>query len=233
MTKGKLYIIPNYLGENSLFDFDNGTKSKINEINHFIFENEKNGRAFINRINPKKDQSVLNIKLLNKFTEFQLIYEMVKPCLEGNDVALISDAGCACVADPGKDLVMVCHNNKIKVKPLVGPSSILLALMASGLDGQNFEFIGYLPIKTPQKKRFIKDIEIKSRKTTQIFIETPYRNNKLINNLSSYLKPSTVLCVASELSLKNESVVTDTIENWKKKKIDLNKKPSIFLIQSK
>lgn len=233
MIKGKLYIIPNYLGENSLFDFDNRTKSKVEKINNFIFENEKNGRAFIHKISPKKDQSVLNIKLLNKFTEFQLIYDMIKPCLDGNDVALISDAGCACVADPGKDLVMVCHNNEIQVKPLVGPSSILLALMASGLDGQNFEFLGYLPIKNPQKKRFIKNIEIKSRRTTQIFMETPYRNDKLINDLISNLKLSTVLCVASELSLKNESIVTDTIENWKKKKIDLNKKPSIFLIQSK
>ena len=146
---------------------------------------------------------------------------------------MISDAGCACIADPGKDLVMVCHNNEIQVKPLVGPSSILLALMASGLDGQNFEFLGYLPIKNPQKKRFIKNIEIKSRRTTQIFMETPYRNDKLINDLTSNLKLSTVLCVASELSLKNESIVTDTIENWKKKKIDFNKKPSIFLIQSK
>ena len=156
MTKGKLYIIPNYLGENSLFDFDNRTKSKVEKINNFIFENEKNGRAFINKISQKKDQSVLNIKLLNKFTEFQLIYDMIKPCLEGNDVALISDAGCACVADPGKDLVMVCHNNEIQVKPLVGPSSILLALMVSGLMDKTLNFLDTYQLKILKKKIYKK-----------------------------------------------------------------------------
>ena len=148
-------------------------------------------------------------------------------------MALISDAGCPCIADPGTDLVMICHQNNIEVKPLVGPSSVLLALMASGLNGQNFEFNGYLPIKNPEKKFLIKTIEKKSINTTQIFMETPYRNNQMIKDLIINLKDDTILCVATNLSLTTELIKTETIQNWKKEEYDFNKKPSIFLIQSK
>ena len=174
MKKGNFYLVPNYLGENTLFEFDNSFKNKINEINHFIFENEKNGRAFIKKINRLKKQSLFKVSLLNKFTDMLNLKDLIEPCIKGNHVALISDAGCPCIADPGADLVMICHENNIEVKPLVGPSSILLALMASGLNGQNFEFNGYLPIKNPEKRKFIKELEKKSINTTQIFMETPY-----------------------------------------------------------
>lgn len=233
MKKGVFYLIPNYLGENTLFKFDNSFKNKINEINNFIFENEKKGRAFIKKICPLKKQSLIKVSLLNKFTERRNLKKLIEPCFSGIDMALISDAGCPCIADPGADLVMFCHQYNIEVKPLVGPSSILLALMASGLNGQNFEFNGYLPIKNPEKKNSIKAIEKKSINTTQIFMETPYRNNQMIKDLIINLKKDTILCVATNLSLKTEFINTETVENWKKKNYDFNKKPSIFLIQSK
>lgn len=233
MKKGNFYLVPNYLGENTLFEFDNSFKNKINEINHFIFENEKNGRAFIKKINRLKKQSLFKVSLLNKFTDMLNLKDLIEPCIKGNHVALISDAGCPCIADPGADLVMICHENNIEVKPLVGPSSILLALMASGLNGQNFEFNGYLPIKNPEKRKFIKELEKKSINTTQIFMETPYRNNQLLRDLILNLKNDTILCIASNLSLESEFIKTEAIKIWKKKQFDFNRKPSIFLIQSK
>lgn len=233
MKKGNFYLVPNYLGENTLFEFDNSFKNKINEINHFIFENEKNGRAFIKKINRLKKQSLFKVSLLNKFTDMLNLKDLIEPCIKGNHVALISDAGCPCIADPGADLVMICHENNIEVKPLVGPSSILLALMASGLNGQNFEFNGYLPIKNPEKGKFIKELEKKSINTTQIFMETPYRNNQLLRDLILNLKNDTILCIASNLSLESEFIKTEAIKIWKKKQFDFNRKPSIFLIQSK
>lgn len=233
MKKGNFYLVPNYLGENTLFEFDNSFKNKINEINHFIFENEKNGRAFIKKINRLKKQSLFKVSLLNKFTDMLNLKDLIEPCITGNHVALISDAGCPCIADPGADLVMICHENNIEVKPLVGPSSILLALMASGLNGQNFEFNGYLPIKNPEKRKIIKELEKKSINTTQIFMETPYRNNQLLRDLILNLKNDTILCIASNLSLESEFIKTEAIKIWKKKQFDFNRKPSIFLIQSK
>ena len=233
MKKGVFYLIPNYLGENTSFKFDNSFKNKINEINNFIFENEKKGRAFIKKTCPSKSQSLIKVSLLNKFTDRLNLKKLIEPCFSGIDMALISDAGCPCIADPGTDLVMICHQNNIEVKPLVGPSSVLLALMASGLNGQNFEFNGYLPIKNPEKKFLIKTIEKKSINTTQIFMETPYRNNQMIKDLIINLKDDTILCVATNLSLTTELIKTETIQNWKKEEYDFNKKPSIFLIQSK
>ena len=232
MDNGSLYLVPNYLGNSSNYKFHKTFVEIINNIKYFILENEKPGRAFIKAICPKKNQAGLIISTLNKFTEKESIKDFLKPCFQGNDIALISDAGCPGIADPGADLVSIAHLRKIKVIPLVGPSSIFLALMASGMNGQQFEFNGYLSIEKKRRKEEIKVMEKKSNLVTQIFMETPYRNDKLIIDLINYLKPSTKLCIATDITLESELIKTDTIQNWKKNKEKYNKRPSIFIIES-
>ena len=232
MNFGKLYLVPNKLGESELNKFPEIHRILISNTKHFIFENEKPGRAFIKDITPEKNQSELNIYILNKHTTEKEINSFLNPCLDGNDIALISDAGCPGIADPGSEIVKLAHENKIKVVPLVGPSSILLALMGSGMNGQNFKFNGYLPIENNERKSTIKILEKKSLITTQIFMETPYRNNKFISSLLDTLKPETKLCIACDLTLKTEYIRTKKVKHWKSIKIDINKRPAIFLIQS-
>ena len=232
MSLGKLYLVPNKLGESKTYNFPIYQSTLINNIKYFIFENEKPGRAFIKNINPKKNQSELNISILNKYSTEKDINSFLNPCLNGNDIALISDAGCPGIADPGSEIVRLAHENEIKVIPLVGPSSILLALMGSGMNGQNFKFNGYLPIEKNERKKKIKILENKSLVTTQIFMETPYRNNKFFSTLLSTLKPETKLCVACDLTLITEYIKTKKIKHWKSTKVDIHKRPTIFLIQS-
>ena len=232
MDNGSLYLVPNYLGNLSNYKFDKSVKKVIKDIRYFVFENEKPGRAFIKAINPKKNQTELIIYTLNKFTKKESIKDFLNPCLQGNDIALISDAGCPGIADPGAELVSIAHLKKIKVIPIVGPSSIFLALMASGMNGQQFEFNGYLSIDKKKRKEEIKVMEKKSNLVAQIFMETPYRNDKLIIDLINYLKPLTRLCIATDVTLENELIKTDTIENWKNNKEIYNKRPSIFIIES-
>jgi 16S rRNA (cytidine1402-2'-O)-methyltransferase len=232
MEYGSLYLIPNYLGKNSNHIFNVGIINIIKEINHFIFENEKPGRAFIKILCPEQNQSKLNINTLNKFTEKVSIRSFLDPCLKGLDMGLISDAGCPGIADPGAYIVSIAHELKIKIVPLVGPSSILLALMASGFNGQSFKFNGYLAIDKNTRKEQIKLIEKKSQCTTQIFMETPYRNDNLFSDLIKILKASTRLCIATDITLDSELIKTRTIQKWRKNKIRYNKRPSIFLIQA-
>ena len=232
MSFGKLYLVPNKLGESELNKFPEIHHILISNTKYFIFENEKPGRAFIKDITPEKNQSELNIYILNKHTTEKEINSFLNPCLDGNDIALISDAGCPGIADPGSEIVKLAHENEIKVVPLVGPSSILLALMGSGMNGQNFKFNGYLPIENNERKSTIKILEKKSLITTQIFMETPYRNNKFISSLLDTLKPETKLCIACDLTLKSEYIRTKKVKHWKSIKIDINKRPAIFLIQS-
>ena len=232
MSLGKLYLVPNKLGESKTYNFPIYQSTLINNIKYFIFENEKPGRAFIKNINPKKNQSELNISILNKYSTEKDINSFLNPCLNGNDIALISDAGCPGIADPGSEIVRLAHENEIKVIPLVGPSSILLALMGSGMNGQNFKFNGYLPIEKNERKKKIKILENKSLVTTQIFMETPYRNNKFFSTLLSTLKPETKLCVACDLTLITEYIKTKKVKHWKSTKVDIHTRPTIFLIQS-
>jgi len=232
MSLGKLYLVPNKLGESKTYNFPIYQSTLINNIKYFIFENEKPGRAFIKNINPKKNQSELNISILNKYSTEKDINSFLNPCLNGNDIALISDAGCPGIADPGSEIVRLAHKNEIKVIPLVGPSSILLALMGSGMNGQNFKFNGYLPIEKNERKKKIKILENKSLVTTQIFMETPYRNNKFFSTLLSTLKPETKLCVACDLTLITEYIKTKKVKHWKSTKVNIHKRPTIFLIQS-
>lgn len=197
-----------------------------------MFENEKAGRKFIKKITPTKAQNSIKVNLINKFTLKEELNSFLKPIFDGYNIGLISDAGCPGVADPGSDIVKIAHQSNIKVVPLVGPSSILLAIMSSGLNGQNFAFNGYLPIDRDDKKTKIKELERLSlqKNQSQIFIETPYRNNKMFEDLLKNLSDSTNLCIACDLTLKNEFIRTLSVNEWGKNKINIDKRPAIFII---
>jgi len=233
LEKGILYLIPSPLGENAPMEVLPLTVRKvIEEVTHFIVENEKDARRFIKRISPKKDQSLLQLYPLNKFTSPEEILTYLDPIQEGITMGVISDAGCPGVADPGAEIVKMAHRKNIAVRPLVGPSSILLALMSSGLNGQNFAFNGYLPIDKSKRQKEIKKLEKKSYdyNQSQLFIETPYRNDQLLQDLLKILDQNTEVCVACDISLPNEYIKTFTVQQWKKIKLDLHKRPAIFII---
>jgi 16S rRNA (cytidine1402-2'-O)-methyltransferase len=234
LSKGNLYLIPCPLGESPPLEvLPLSVKKTVEHIDHYIVEHEKNARRFIKSIDPKKNQGNLNIQEINKFTSQDEIPQMLDPCLEGNHIGVISDAGCPGIADPGAAVVLEAHRRGIKVVPLVGPSSILLAMMASGFNGQNFAFNGYLPIDKGERKASIKKLERLSIENdqSQSFIETPYRNNQLLESLISILHADTMLCVASDITLPTEYIKTATIAEWKKIKVDLHKRPTLFIIQ--
>jgi 16S rRNA (cytidine1402-2'-O)-methyltransferase len=171
---------------------------------------------------------------LNEHTQRIELEQLLEPVRQGFDVGILSEAGCPGVADPGADLVRIAHEQGVTVVPLVGPSSILLSLMASGMNGQNFAFIGYIPVKPAERASAIRDLERNSARDhqTQIFIEAPYRNTKLLEDLLAICNSQTRLCIAVDLTLESEFVVTKTIANWKKAVPDINKRPAIFLLQS-
>ena len=233
-NKGKLYLIPTRLGDNPPLEvLPISIKKVVESINHYIAENEKSARRFIKRITPSKSQSSLSFKVLNKYTTHEDKATFLNACLEGNSVGLLSEAGCPAIADPGSDIVRMAHQLGVKVIPLVGPSSILLALMASGMNGQNFTFNGYLPIDRNERKRKLKQLEklSKEQNQAQIFIETPYRNEKLLDDITQALYPETRLCVASDLTLPTEYIKSQAIKYWRNHKADLHKRPTIFILQ--
>lgn len=208
-------------------------KKSIEKIDHYIVEHEKSARRFIKSIVPEKTQPSLNFKEINKFTNPEEIPPMLNPCLDGFDVGVISDAGCPGIADPGARAVHYAHELGIKVVPLVGPSSILLAMMASGFNGQNFAFNGYLPIDKGERKTELKRLEKVSKDfdQSQLFIETPYRNNQMLQSLIENLNPQTRICVACDITLPSEYIKTAPVSLWKKIKVDLHKRPTLFIIQ--
>lgn len=231
--RGILYLIPSPLGDNAPMEVLPLTVRKVIEnIDHFIVENEKDARRFIKRICPKKDQGGLHLYPLNKFTPIEEILTYLEPTIEGISMGVISDAGCPGIADPGAEIVKMAHRKNVTVQPLVGPSSILLALMSSGLNGQNFAFNGYLPIDKLKRKKEIKSLEKKSfdYNQSQLFIETPYRNDQLFSDLLKTLDRNTEICIACDLSLPTEYIKTHTVKEWEKLKISLHKRPAIFII---
>lgn len=232
MEFGKLYLIPNLLGESTVDAvLPPQVASVVSSLTHFIVENEKSARKFIKQITPEKSQQSLNFYVINKHTQATEIPSFLNPCFSGFSVGVISEAGCPGIADPGSEMVSLAHQKNICVVPLVGPSSILLAMMASGLNGQSFAFNGYLPIDREQRKKTLKSLERKAREgQTQIFIETPYRNDKMLADLLQTLQPNTLLCIASDITLPTETIKTQTISQWKKVKVDLQKRPTIFII---
>lgn len=231
--KGKLYLIPTTLGETEPLEvMPISVKKVIEHLDFFIVENEKSARRYIKRITPHKSQSSLELLLLDKYSNDMEIQHYLDVCDKGISIGLLSDAGVPAVADPGAVIVKLAHEKGIQVVPLVGPSSILLAMMASGMNGQSFTFNGYLPIDKSDRKRTIKELEKISRdkNQSQIFIETPYRNEKMLDDLRATLSPDTLVCVACDITLPSEYIKTFTVKEWKSIKTDLHKRPTIFII---
>lgn len=233
--QGKLYLIPSLLHpEAELATLSPQVIEAVQRIKHYIVETPKVARAFIKKCNPQTNFNEVIIYELNEHTHPNELTDFLTPIRLGHDVGLMSDAGLPCTADPGSKAVSIAHQKNITVVPLTGPSSIYLSLMASGLNGQNFMFHGYLPIEKIAKTQKIKEMEKLSQqyKSTQIFIETPYRNNSMLQDLTTTLKPLTRLCVAYNIQSPEESIITNTVENWRKKLPDLHKKPAIFLFHT-
>lgn len=231
---GKLYLIPTTLGDNDPLEvIPASVQHQVERIDTFIVENEKTARRAIKRLVPSKSQPSLKLFLLNKHTDPAEIPTFLAPCKEGIDVGLLSEAGCPGVADPGAEIVKIAHREGIQVVPMVGPSSILLAMMGSGMNGQNFAFNGYLPIDKSARKNEIKYLERLSmeKQQAQLFIETPYRNNKMLEDLIQYLHPATRVCIACDITLSSEYIVTKPVSEWVKTKVALHKRPTIFILQ--
>lgn len=230
---GTLYLFPVTIGNTSLEQVIPDINQKlIKDIRFFIVENIRTARRFLKKNDPGINIDELTFYELNKHTEPGQIAGFLKPLEEGHDMGVMSEAGVPAVADPGADVVSVAQRKGIHVVPLVGPSSILMSLMASGFNGQSFAFHGYLPIDSSERQKRIRQLEgrIYSEDQTQLFIETPYRNHKLLDDLIQICKPSTKLCIASDITGEDELIRTLPVKDWAKKKPDLNKKPTVFLI---
>ena len=230
---GSLYLIPTTLGDNEPLEvLPFSVKKVIEELSIFIVENEKSARRYIKRITPNKSQQSLKILKLDKYANELEVRSYLDVCLMGQSVGLISEAGVPAIADPGAEIVKMAHEKNIRVIPLVGPSSIILAMMASGFNGQNFAFNGYLPIETGERKKAIKKLErlSKEQNQSQIFIETPYRNDKMLADIKSTLTPSAKLSIACDLTLSTEYIKTLEVHQWKKEQPELHKRPAIFII---
>lgn len=230
---GTLYLIPNLLGESTPERVLPAFNTKIiNNIRYYIVENIRTTRRFLKKVDKNIDIDRLTFFELNQHTDPQIIGSYIDPLLHGEDMGIVSEAGCPAVADPGALVVELAQQKNIQVVPMVGPSSILLALMASGFNGQSFSFEGYLPIDNDKRIKRLKVLEnrIYTENQTQIFIETPYRNNKIVQDFIAHCRPSTKLCIASEITTDNEFIKTKPLGRWKNTCPDLSKKPTIFLL---
>ncbi len=231
--KSSLYLIPNLIGETEIKDVIPASVSEIvTKLKHFIVEDVRNARRFLKKLNKEIVIDDLMFYELNKHSNPKDISNYLNASLSGADIGMISEAGLPCIADPGNVIVKMAHEKGIRVVPLSGPSSIFMALMASGLNGQNFAFNGYIPIEASLRISNLKNLEHRSlkEKQSQIFMDTPFRNNKLFEDILLNLNPHTYLCVALNISCVDEMILTKTVAEWKKTKIDLNKKPCIFII---
>ncbi len=229
-----LFLIPAYLSEESPIDyFAPSIKEYILKTDYFFVENEKTARKVIKFFAPEKKQSDLKLFILDKYSESNDLKDAQKLMKSGQDFGLLSEAGLPCIADPGNVMVKWCHENNVKVIPINGPSSIILALISSGFNGQEFTFHGYLPIDKEQKKKQILFLENQVQKSgySQIFMETPYRNNQLLEDLIKFLNPNTKLCIAANINHPTEEFIkTLKISDWKNKKPELHKIPAVFVL---
>lgn len=234
MTFGKLYLVPNLLGATRPEQvLPAGTLDLVKRLRHFVVENTRTSRRVLSRIGMDCPIDEIEFIELDKHHAQHLdLMEHLGACLQGEDMGLMSEAGTPCVADPGALVVDLAHSAGIQVIPLVGPNAMILALMASGFNGQAFAFHGYLPIKSPDRQNAIKNLERRSmaNNETELFIETPFRNNAMLADLCKHLHPATRLCVACNLTCEDELVISQDIGTWKQFKGDLNKKPAVFLI---
>ncbi len=232
--KGSLYLIPNTLGDSSISSvIPNDVCLLIKQIKHFIVEDIRTTRRFLKKVDKAINIDELTFYELNKHTTHQQKSNYLNAAKKGANIGVVSEAGCPGIADPGADIVAAAHQHGIKVIPLVGPSSILLSLIASGMNGQSFAFHGYIPIKSGDRVKYIKHLEGLSirEKQTQIFIEAPYRNNHLLKDILSTCSAKTKVCVACDITLESEFIETKTVSQWKGKLPELHKRPTIFLIQ--
>lgn len=233
MLEAALYLIPVPLSEGEIDDvLPVRNRRMVGEMRHFIVENVRSARRFLKKCDRLIDIGTLTFSELNRHTRPEEVAEMLEPLRRGEAVGVISEAGCPAIADPGADVVAVAQREGLKVVPLVGPSSIIMSLMASGFNGQSFAFLGYLPIDGAERQRKLRSMEqcINTLDQTQIFIETPYRNNKLLAELVKSLPRRLRLCVASDISGARETIITRTVEEWGRAKYDYDKVPTIFLL---
>jgi len=233
MKIGTLYLIPSPLAECDFMKiFPSYNSEIIQEIEHYIVEDLRTGRRFIKKLGMKKPMENLKFSTLNEHTKGNEIDGLLQPLTEGKNLGLISDAGTPCVADPGNIIVSRAQQLNAEVVPLVGPNSILLTLMASGLNGQSFAFNGYLPREQPDRERELRFLEslVKKHNQTQVFIETPYRNNHVFKSILSVCDPALRLCLGVNLTAENQMIKTMTVKKWKAQQLDLHKQPAVFLL---
>lgn len=231
--KGILYLLPATLGDsNTGFTIPREVRRKVSEIKVFIVENLRSARRYLKILDRTIEIDQLMFHELNKHTPPEMIPTFLQEVLQGSDAAVITEAGMPGVADPGTDIVRLAHEQGIRVVPFTGPSSVLLALMASGLNGQQFRFHGYLPIQQAERKRKVRQIDtgLQGNGETQIFIEAPYRNDQLLADLLEVCDPSTLLCIAADITLESEYICTRSIAKWREKPPPLHKRPAIFLL---
>lgn len=228
-----LYLIPTSLGDCSFDKILPAYNTDIvNNLKHFIVEDVRTARRFLKKTNQAIDIDCLTFYILNQHTTSEELSGFLRPMFGGNDMGVLSEAGCPAIADPGADVVAIAQKNNFTVVPLVGPSSILLSLMASGFNGQSFAFVGYLPIQPGERAKALKKLESRaySENQSQIFIETPYRNMKMLEEILQTCQPNTRLCIAVDITLETEFIKTKTVKEWKSQLPDLSKRPCIFLI---
>ena len=234
MALGKLFMIPVTLGDENISQvLPESVITIAQDIDTFVVENEKSARRFLSLIKTHKPVRELELLVLNEHTNQKDIPALISPLLAGKNVGMLSEAGCPGIADPGALLAAAAHKKGIQVIPLVGPSSILLSLMASGLNGQRFTFLGYLPSDKNERINKLKDIEKQSQKynETQIFIETPYRNQHMLEDILGHCNPTTRLCLARNISFNSELIATKSVNEWKRNELpDLHRQPTVFLI---
>lgn len=230
-TTGNVYLVPTVLSADALFSIPAYVTAIVQRLSVFYVENERTARRYLKSL----DRNIVidNLQLLpmneNQAPDLALAKKLL---LEGKDIGILSEAGCPAIADPGHLIVKLAHTINARVIPMIGPNSMLLALMASGMNGQNFQFVGYLPIKPPERTKMIRDLEQESerKKQTQLFIETPYRNNQLLKDILDNCKDYTQLCIAADITAPTEYIKTETVKEWKKQLPDLHKRPAIFLL---
>jgi len=235
MAKGKLFLIPNVLAENTAQTvISPQVKEVIAHTKIFLVENLRTARRYISSLKLGVNLEEIHMEILDKDTPPETMSRLMQPLMNGADIGIISEAGCPGIADPGAVAVAFAHHKGIQVVPLSGPSSMFLALMGSGFSGQSFAFHGYLPIDKKDRTTAIKKLEAESirEKRAQIFMETPFRNNQLLEDLLTTLSPNTKLCIAKNITGSDEMILTKTANEWKKLPIDLHKIPTVFVIQS-
>lgn len=228
---GKLILIPSFLGQDDASILSDSLKNTVSPLTEFIVENAKTARRYLRAIGYKKNfDTEVTIRELDKHADHQNCESLFQNILKGVDCGLISEAGNPCIADPGHEVVAYAHKRSIQVVPLVGPSSILLALISSGFNGQQFSFSGYIPIQNPERSKKIRNMESLSRLATQIFMETPFRNQNMLDEILKTCQDDTMLCIACDLTLPTEYIKTQSIKSWRKTEVNLQKRYCIFLL---